>query len=111
MLPSTRIILAVVLTASPLAQAGAAATIIGAGPDSCAIWTADHQAARVGWVGDVEWVFGFLSGIGIGSSGAFDPLHGLDANAVVAWMDSYCLDHPFEQITDAGQAFVRAHPH
>jgi hypothetical protein len=89
----------------------AAATIIGAGPDSCEIWTADHQAASVDWVGDVEWILGFLSGIGIGSSGAFDPLHGLEASAVVAWMDSYCLDHPLEQITDAGQAFVRAHPH
>jgi hypothetical protein len=56
-------------------------------------------------------VLGFLSGIGIGSSGVFDPLHGLEASAVVAWMDSYCLDHPLEQITDAGQAFVRAHSH
>jgi len=111
MLPGTRIILAVVLIASPLAQAGAAATIIGAGPDSCEIWTADHQAERVDWVGDVEWVLGFLSGIGIGSSGVFDPLNGLEASAVVAWMDSYCLDHPLEQITDAGQAFVRAHSH
>jgi hypothetical protein len=106
-----RIVLPLVLIAGPLAPAVAAATIIGAGPDSCAIWTADHQAASVDWVGDVEWILGFLSGIGIGSSGAFDPLHGLEASAVVAWMDSYCLDHPLEQITDAGQAFVRAHSH
>jgi hypothetical protein len=30
-----------------------------------------------------------------------DVLRGLDANAIVTWMDNYCREHPLDQISTA----------
>jgi len=39
-----------------------------------------------------------------------DPLKGLDADAVWAWMDNYCLTHPLVTIDAATETFVHEHP-
>jgi hypothetical protein len=93
---------------------------IGAGGYSCGSWsahrreyspggrpTAGTQASMEG----MSWVVGFLSGIGfIGQNGA-NPLNGVDANGVWAWIDNYCTSHPIESIAQAAAAFYFAHPH
>jgi hypothetical protein len=55
-------------------------------------------------------VLGFLSGVGYRGEG-FDPLHGLDARAVAAWLDNYCRAHLFQDLAEAAAAFVRERPH
>jgi hypothetical protein len=39
-----------------------------------------------------------------------DPLHGMDADGVWAWVDNYCRDHPIDMILSASEAFLHAHP-
>ena len=54
---------------------------------------------------------GFLTAIGwVGQDGA-DPLEGVDAAAVFAWIDNYCSAHPLDQIVIGAEQFSRAHPH
>jgi hypothetical protein len=72
----------------------------GAGNSSCGTWTLDTQ-----------WLLGFLSGIGfLGKAEGLDPLNGVDAQAVLAWIDNWCHNHPLSPIADAGAAFKNVHP-
>jgi hypothetical protein len=87
-------------------------TLIGAGVDSCGTWTADrrHPSGSPA-LQDGEWVLGFLSGIGYEGAASIDPLQGVDAQAVLAWVDNYCQVNPLDKISDAAKAFYKAHPH
>jgi hypothetical protein len=84
--------------------------IIGEGLQSCGAWTtartnqSDSEKAA--------WVLGYLSGIGFsGSQLGLAPLHDMDGETVLAWIDTYCRTHPASLIANAGGAFVQAHPH
>lgn len=86
-------------------------SLIGAGTDSCGTWLSDHHhhggdAAHQ----DEQWVVGFLSGIGFVGDRGDNPLNGLDAGAVWAWITNYCRANPLVGINDAAAAFYRAHP-
>ena len=86
-------------------------TAIGAGTDACETWTADRrQPLGSGALQDEQWVSGFLSGIGYEGEEVIDPLVGLDAQAVWAWVDDYCQAHPLEKIAAAAEAFSYEHP-
>jgi hypothetical protein len=92
-----------------IGHSASAYDLIGAGTASCATWTA-HRSPK-GDFQDEAWILGFLSGVGyMGSHETVDPLHGVDAEAVVAWVDRYCRTHPLEMVVGAGSAFVFAHP-
>ena len=84
---------------------------IGNGTGSCGAWTADRRRP-MGLVAQAEeqWILGFLSGVGYESQDTIDPLNNVDAEAVWAWMDNYCLAHPLERIMQAAEAFVIEHP-
>jgi hypothetical protein len=78
---------------------------------SCGTWV-EVRGRRLA-IGQEQWVFGFLTGVG--SAGVYlpskvNPLQGVDANAVLAWMDNYCQAHPLENVGSAAGAFVVAHP-
>ena len=97
-----------------------AATIIGAGANSCGAWTADRHSvvfgapitnASQGAFQDMQWVVGFLSGIGVMSAKNGGPLDGMNAEGVWTWVDQYCQAHPNEPIETAAAAFYSAHPH
>jgi hypothetical protein len=61
-------------------------------------------------ISDENWVTGFLSGVGfVGEYGA-DPLNGMDADGVWAWIDNYCSANPIKDIADAAGQFYFAHP-
>ena len=60
---------------------------------------------------DSAWVLGFLSGIGFVHTNGDDPLDGMDAQGVWAWIDNYCQAYPIKYISDAAAAFYFAHPH
>ena len=82
---------------SPFAQAQGHASI-STGALVCGEWaTAGHDERK-------DWIEGLVSGI----DGA-DPLNGVNAEIVGAWMDHYCQTHPSESIQKAGETFVRSH--
>ena len=83
--------------------------LIGAGMSSCEIWTADRTARNVDAVQDEQWVVGYLSGVAIWTPD-LNPMKGVNAQAVWAWMDNYCREHPLVAIKDATSAFVEEHP-
>jgi len=99
--------LALVLLTRP---AKADFTIKGAGAGSCGTWVEDRRAAPRSAELDLSWVLGFLSGIGFMGAVGDDPLNGVDADGVRAWIDNYCAAHPLINIEQAAAAFSIAHP-
>jgi hypothetical protein len=88
--------------------------VIGAGLDSCGSWTTERREPPVRPAGTrphEQWVLGFLAGIAEASDEPIDPMKGLDAGVVRAWVDNYCQAHPLEPIIETARAFYRAHPH
>ena len=84
----------------------------GAGLDSCDTWTVDRQLPRGGpALLDEQWVVGFLTGLADGGLIDADPMRGVDAQAVWAWIDNYCHAHPSDNVLEAAEAFYQAHPH
>jgi hypothetical protein len=100
--------LAATLMTGSAASEVRATSKIGVGLASCETWTADRRDG--GAVAEGQWFLGFLSGVGYTGEGR-DPLNKVDPQAVLAWMDRYCLAHPFVEIVDASDAFVREHRH
>jgi hypothetical protein len=86
-------------------------SMIGAGVGSCGTWTADRRSRPMPADVDAEWVLGFLSGTGFEDGPEVNPLNGMDADGVLAWIDNYCHAHPITQIVDAAEAFRFEHPH
>jgi hypothetical protein len=82
---------------------------MGIGLSSCGTWTADRSAQGIPALLDEAWVLGFLSGVGF--EAFFDPLNGMDAEGVWAWVDNYCARNPISPIVDAAKALTYAHPH
>jgi hypothetical protein len=109
----------IVLVTTGATEAGAYLAI-GSGIDSCGSWTANRPAYTPGGLAtqsfqnalqDQAWVLGFLSGIGFVAKNGADPLDGVDAEGVWAWIDNYCRAHPIEVLGQAAAAFYYAHPH
>ena len=85
--------------------------VIGSGVRSCGAWTADRRYPdSIAALMDEQWILGFLTGSGDATPGDADPLHGVDAEAVWAWVDNYCRANPLDKIIRAGEAFFREHP-
>ena len=109
---------AVVLPAGS-AVAASSYKAIGSGNLSCGSWTSARTQVQGGgdqsakWLELTysDWVLGFLSGVGYaGAANNQDPVQGLDAKAVEAWLDQYCQTHPLKDLADAAVAFVDEHP-
>ena len=106
-----------------MAAPAGAVTKIGIGSMSCGSWTAEHRAngqASDNGHRQTQWIFGYLSGaaewmpaendpLGILSENERtykDPLGGMDADGLVAWMARYCLQHPLDRLGDAANALM-----
>jgi hypothetical protein len=109
--------LSVVLTAGT--TQAQAYNVMGRGLDSCGAWITHRRDVKVGApitanseIADEEtnWVVGFLSGVGFMGRGNVNPLDGMDAEGILAWIDNYCRAHPIERIVEAAGAFFYAHP-
>jgi hypothetical protein len=81
--------------------------LIGSESISCGAWLAARRQGQGCFA--KQWVLGFLSGVGAFNE-EMDPLDGVDADEVWAWMDNYCHANPLDRISTAAMAFVRAHP-
>ena len=82
---------------------------IGVGLDPCGTWTADRTDRAVVTLPVEQWVVGYLSGVALWAPN-LDPMKGIDAQAVWAWMDYYCRAHPQVTIRDAAEVFIQEHP-
>jgi hypothetical protein len=82
----------------------------GVGLQTCGNWIADHQSDAPGARQDEQWMMGYLSGAGKWGNTDLDPLNGMDAQAIYAWISNYCAFNPFAKIQDAGTAFIHVHP-
>jgi hypothetical protein len=83
-------------------------TSIGAGAESCGAWTSARHTRSFQVM---QWALGFLSGVGFVGRDSADPLRGMDAEGVWAWIDNYCQANPIKDVVDAAEAFYDAHPH
>lgn len=86
---------------------------LGAGTASCGIWTAFRREGSTSAqaLSAEQWVLGFIDGIAGASGGSLDPLNGVNAEGVWDWIDNYCRTNPLKSVSDAGLAFIVAHPH
>ena len=82
-------------TGAPAAQA-----ITSIADFSCGEWAARRASGR-----DVHppqmWLSGFMTALA--TALRVDVLAITDAEAVFAWMDEYCAEHPEAQLSDGGQ--------
>jgi hypothetical protein len=78
------------------------AEIYGGGASSCGKWLAADQEDHYFYL---QWVLGYVS-----AAGHYDVkgnLRDTDAEAMSAWIDSYCRQHPLELIATAADVLVR----
>jgi hypothetical protein len=74
----------------------------GAGDSSCGTWLANRKEGN--WYTDGQWVLGWLS-----AAGYYDvrgDLRETDSDAVDAWLDKYCREHPLNTIKAAAASLV-----
>jgi hypothetical protein len=107
---AVRLLLPAALVALLMTGSAEGFALIGSGVESCGTWTASRRQSEFAAIQPAQWILGFLSGAGYMSSEGVDPLNRVDAQAVWAWVDNYCLAHPLESIEQAGVAFIDAHP-
>jgi hypothetical protein len=103
-------ICALALISSAAAQPSEGVHLIGTGSYSCGSWTAWRREGRAQLL--EQWILGFLTGVGFArvNLDGIDPLNGVDAQAIWAWMDNYCQANPLHDVWKAGADFVTAHP-
>ena len=108
MLRSVAGVVALAMVTAP----SSAVSIGGLGLQTCSTWVADHQSdPPFEALRDEQWMIGYLSGVGKWGSADLDPLNGMDAQAIYAWISDYCEANPSAQILDAANAFIHVHPH
>jgi hypothetical protein len=86
-------------------------TTVGSGLLSCGSWTQARQirGTKISLV--EQWVFGFISSANTYAPRAYmkpaevallpDYLDGLDADALLSWIDNFCREHPLEDVGTA----------
>jgi hypothetical protein len=87
----------VVLTGS---LAAAREQLRDAGGISCGTWTANRATGNSDSIQDMQWVLGFLSGVGAMEVGT---------DAVGGWLDTYCRANPLKTLWEAATAFSHIH--
>ena len=77
---------------------------IGGAP-SCADWVTDHREKGILFIGDTNWLMGFLSGIAYSSHQDF--IKETNNESLNLWVDHYCQANPQKNLDDAGKALAK----
>lgn len=86
------------------ASGARSATIMGTGITiSCGGWVEIRKTPNKAVV--EEWSLGYLSGVAMWTP--ISPLDGLDAGAVMVWLDNFCQRNPLVPFKAALDEFVR----
>jgi len=72
----------------------------GAGTYSCASWVKDRGHTPT-YIVNMQWILGYVS-----SAGNCVELEKTDSNAMAAFMDKYCSEHPRSKMSDAAYELV-----
>lgn len=96
-------IAALLCTLATTARPDPAVTFYGPGTASCGKWTASSRNVSDRFLLG-SWVLGWVSAAGY--YGRMGTLRHTDSEAIQAWIDNYCHDHPLELISDAVIALV-----
>ena len=107
--PYGRRVLCAVISASAQIAAPAGAPpgrveviLYGAGASSCGKWLAAREGNDSH--GFSAWVLGWVSAAGMYN--ARGELRHSDAQAMSAWVDKYCREHPLNELADAATSLV-----
>ena len=76
----------------------------GAGVKSCGTWLADRRENGVMAAVDTAWLLGWVS-----AAGYYDArgnLRHTDSDAIAAWVDKFCREHPLDDISIAAAQLV-----
>jgi hypothetical protein len=84
-------------------------TVYGYGMVSCGQWLKDTKDKPIVAAAGTQWLLGYVTALtrlgaayGIpGKAGPIPPLARSDADAMTAWVDNYCAEHPLEQFEEA----------
>ena len=66
----------------------------GAGNDSCGKWISERKT-EADWLYEGQWILGYVSAFAFIKQ---VTLRQTDPHAIVAWMDSYCENHPLDPL-------------
>lgn len=103
---------AILYAISGFAQAvppGWGSKVYGAGTYSCGTWLAGRGSRSSTFEGtlkdamDDQWLLGWVSAAAYYAS---RNLRETDGEALFAWVDKYCHEHPLDGISDAAAKFV-----
>jgi hypothetical protein len=78
---------------------------IGEGANSCGAWTFERQQNSTKSALYATWVLGYVSGQNADAS-TTNFLQGVDAGAILGWIDNYCRSNPLEKIVTAAGSLV-----
>jgi hypothetical protein len=78
----------------------------GVGNRSCDQYVLDTQRPDRGFVYET-WLSGYLTAFNAYRSGASDILTGTDFDSAVAWVKSYCRDHPTVVVHGAATKLIQ----
>ena len=78
--------------------------MIGAGALSCGQWLKDQQVP-VARIQNIQWIYGFLSGVNLYTAGPQAISRDMEAGA--AFVDAYCRNNPLHLISAAAAALVQ----
>lgn len=76
------------------------------GNDSCAGWREEREHPRTTLTGAAQqgWVLGFVSGVNFAG---VSTLRATDSDGLLAFVDSYCAEHPRGDVRQATVALVQ----
>jgi hypothetical protein len=77
--------------------------VYGPGTLSCGTWLANRGIVNA-HLGQLDWVLGFVSAAG--GYNVLGALRKTDSDAVSAWVDNYCREHPLNDLADAAGHLV-----
>jgi hypothetical protein len=72
----------------------------GVGAESCGTWLAERKGTN--WYNEGQWVLGWVSAAGNYTG----HLRKSDSDALAAWVDKYCREHPLDNLTVAAGHLV-----
>jgi hypothetical protein len=78
--------------------------IMGQGGVSCGAWLEARRTRSANSWTLQAWVLGYVSGVN--SVGGDDFLEAPDAEAIFAWLDNYCRQHPLEKLQKASNMLI-----
>lgn len=106
----TRNILAITSLSLALSMSAASArtyTVLGFGTQSCGGWVQARQNASGTDVVFESWLLGFVSSFNDYSwSESPNVAQGTDANGIFAFVDSYCMAHPLDDVATAAGKLI-----